>query len=50
MGAWSVGNELRRVGYRSFLGLLWQLYLVNRNCRKHDFKTDIQIRFPIRWT
>lgn len=36
-------------GWRSFVGLVWQLLVVNRKCKKASFRTKITFELPIRW-
>ena len=40
---------IKRRGYKNFIGLMIELFRINRNCRKLRAKTQLTITLPVGW-
>ena len=42
-------RELKSLYFKTFRGMISQLKLVNKNCKKYNSKVEIRFQLPIKW-
>ena len=39
---------MKRLGYKSFIGLIWALWKINRNNKRLNVETRVEIVLPVK--
>ena len=38
-----------REGYSSFIGLIWSIFKINKQCKRSNFTMNLEFKVPIKW-
>jgi len=46
---YSKGDISKRIGYKSFRGMVYQFKRINKKCIENNWSGDFIIRLPLKW-